>query len=594
MLRTTLKGGGVRITVLRDGIEETWERRFESLSTITVTSFAEPRIIETLNVEQAQTRFFARAFSQKQLSSLIADVKDADEQITGVAAAEVRVERQASLNEIERRRQEIRLAFEAVVLHWQHSQALEEAKRRSTDVERRYNSMSTELEKAGLSETARQAITDDTIYRVANRTLASARSTIESVAGKAAELLAVVSQSRITSIEPSGFTEVEGATAVVSTLLSGVQGQLSLIDGLVATARDAIAAQQSSFDMKRSAHDKVLSDALEQQKSLDEQLKVLAMLTKDKEILATEIEGLLSEVTSRNASQAELNQKIIALRAEVANHRAILDRAAGKVEEMSGGLLRASVQTETLPLEYLAAFADTCDNVRIQNYDLRCKEMLGDLLKPDSLGWQEVVKTFFDLYQGKVLTGAKQPNEQELDSLKRIFRTLTAAQYQGIYARIDSDRIARLVGAVTTDHITFSYSDRGTFIDFAQASPGQQAGALLTLLLNQEAGTLVIDQPEDDLDNRIIMDIVAQMRHAKTKRQLIFSTHNANVVVNGDADKIVVLRPAVTGGTPLPTSTKISIEVDGAIETKKVKEAITATLEGGERAFELRRRKYIS
>ena len=197
--------------------------------------------------------------------------------------------------------------------------------------------------------------------------------------------------------------------------------------------------------------------------------------------------------------------------------------------------MRASVQTETIPNEYLKAFADTCDNVRIQNYDARCKEMLEELLKPAGVGWNEVVKTFFDLYHAKVLTGAKAANEQELESLRRLFGSLTSAQYQGVYGRIDNTRIATLIGAVPTDYIAFSYCDRGNFIDFSQASPGQQAGAHLTLRLNQEAGTLIVDQPEDDLDNRIIMDIVAQMRHAKTKRQLIFSTHNANVVVNGDA-----------------------------------------------------------
>jgi ABC-type cobalamin/Fe3+-siderophores transport system ATPase subunit len=165
---------------------------------------------------------------------------------------------------------------------------------------------------------------------------------------------------------------------------------------------------------------------------------------------------------------------------------------------------------------------------------------------------------------------------------------------QGIYNRIDSSRISQLFSAVETNHIAFSYSDRGTFIDFSKASPGQQAGALLTLLLNQEAGTLIIDQPEDDLDNRIIMDIVAQMRRAKTRRQLIFSTHNANVVVNGDADKIVVLKPATADGGAGTANLKISIDVDGAIETRRVKDAITSTLEGGERAFELRRRKYLS
>jgi chromosome segregation protein len=599
MLRTTLKSGGVRVTLLRDGIEETWERRFDSMATITVSSSTQPPSVETINVEQAQTRFFARAFSQKQLSSLISDPKDADEQITGMAAAEVRVERQASLNEIERRRQEVRLAFEGIVLHWQHTQAFEDARRRATDVERRSTAMGNELEKAGLSADARQAIAEDTQYRSANRTLTALRSAVDLLTNKTTELRTATASPVPTTNETASFPEVQASREIVETLVTDVQQQLTQIEALIASSRQSLAAQQNSFDAKRQAHDKVQAAALEQQKSLDEQLKALASLTKEKEALATEIETLRAEVESRAKAQDELNQKIVELRHEVSNHRSILERAAARVEEMSGGLLRASVQTETMPTEYLEAFSDTCDNVRIQNYDARCKEMLQELLKIGGIGWDELVKIFFDLFHAKILAGAKAPNDQEIESLRRIFGSLTPAQYQGIYGRIDSPKIARLIGAVTTDYIAFSYSDRGTFIDFSQASPGQQAGALLTLLLNQEAGTLIIDQPEDDLDNRIIMDIVAQMRRAKTKRQMIFSTHNANVVVNGDADKIVVLRPAVMGATAGVTAAaaaavKISIEVDGAIETPKVKDAITATLEGGERAFELRRRKYIS
>lgn len=594
MLRTTLKGGGVRVTLLREGIEEAWERRFDSMATITVSSTTQAQSMETINVEQAQTRFFARAFSQKQLSSLISDPKDADEQITGVAAAEVRVERQASLSEIERRRQEVRLAFERVVLHWQHTQAFEEARRRATDVERRCTAMATELEKAGLSGAARQAIAEDAQYRTANRTLSTLRGAVDQLSSRTTELRGVTGSPVPATAEVTNFPEVQASQEVVKTLATEVQQQLSQIEALISSARQSLATQQTSFDAKRQEHDKVQAEALKQQNSLDEQLKVLAALTKEKEALATEIEGLRVEVELRATAHDELNQKIVGLRSEVTHHRSILERAAARVEEMSGTLLRASVQTETLPTEYLEAFADTCDSVRIQNYDARCKEMLQELLKTGGMGWGEIVKIFFDLYHTKVLTGAKAPNEQGLESLRRIFGSLTPAQYQGIYARIDSTRVTRLIGAVTTDYIAFLYSDRGTFIDFAQASPGQQAGALLTLLLNQEAGTLIIDQPEDDLDNRIIMDIVAQMRRAKTKRQMIFSTHNANVVVNGDADKIVVLRPAVMGGTTNSSGAKISIDVDGAIETPKVKDAITATLEGGERAFELRRRKYIS
>lgn len=593
MLRTTLKNGGVRVSLLRDGIEETWERRFDSMSTITVSSGGSTPQIETINVEQAQTRFFARAFSQKQLSSLISDPKDADEQITGVAAAEVRVERQASLNEIERRRQEVRLVFEGVVLHWQHAQALEDAKRRLIDVERRSVAMEKDLEKAGLSEAARVAIAEDAQYRAASRSLTSFQQGVELISTKTAELRTTVGSTSTKGAEADKFVEVKSSQDVLETLIRDVSLHIGTIESLIVSAVAALEKQQSDFAAKRREHDTAQAAALEQQRSLDEQLKALASLTQEKETLSTEIAALETEFASRASAQTELNQKILDLRNEASNHRSILERAAARVEEMSGGLLRASVQTEVVPAEYLEAFSDTCDNVRIQNYESRCREMLEEVLKAGGIGWDEAVKTFFDLYHAKVLTGAKSPSEQELAELRRVFGNLTSAQFQGVYSRIDNTRIARLIGAVQTDYIAFAYSDRGTFIDFAQASPGQQAGALLTLLLNQEAGTLIIDQPEDDLDNRIIMDIVTQMRRAKTKRQMIFSTHNANVVVNGDADKIVVLRPASVGPAAVAANVKVSIEIDGSIESPKVKDAITATLEGGERAFELRRRKYL-
>jgi ABC-type cobalamin/Fe3+-siderophores transport system ATPase subunit len=116
------------------------------------------------------------------------------------------------------------------------------------------------------------------------------------------------------------------------------------------------------------------------------------------------------------------------------------------------------------------------------------------------------------------------------------------------------------------------------------------------LLLRQEAGTLIIDQPEDDLDNKVIMQIVRLLQTAKRKRQLIFATHNANFLVNGDADKVVALMPGVydPSGAPVANADtpRISVEVDGAIETPNVQNIITDTVEGGRAAFQLRSRKY--
>ena len=67
--------------------------------------------------------------------------------------------------------------------------------------------------------------------------------------------------------------------------------------------------------------------------------------------------------------------------------------------------------------------------------------------------------------------------------------------------------------------------------------PRRRPGALL---LHRGGGPLIIDQPEDDLDNRFITEgVVPKMREEKRRRQFIFSTHNANIPVLGDVDQIV-------------------------------------------------------
>ena len=77
------------------------------------------------------------------------------------------------------------------------------------------------------------------------------------------------------------------------------------------------------------------------------------------------------------------------------------------------------------------------------------------------------------------------------------------------------------------------------YIPFANASVGQQATALLKALLNQPGPPLIIDQREEDRDNPVMLQVVGQIWEAKKSRQLILSSHNANLVVNGDAELVV-------------------------------------------------------
>lgn len=121
-------------------------------------------------------------------------------------------------------------------------------------------------------------------------------------------------------------------------------------------------------------------------------------------------------------------------------------------------------------------------------------------------------------------------------------------------------------------------------------STGQKATAILLLLLLRSDAPLVVDQPEDDLDNRFITEgIVPKMREEKRQRQFIFSTHNANIPVLGDAELIVGMTAA---GEASSGQTRIAKEHMGSIDDPKVRRLVEEVLEGGRNAFELRRLKY--
>ena len=121
-------------------------------------------------------------------------------------------------------------------------------------------------------------------------------------------------------------------------------------------------------------------------------------------------------------------------------------------------------------------------------------------------------------------------------------------------------------------------------------STGQKATAVLLLLLLESGAPLIVDQPEDDLDNRFITEgIVPRMREEKQRRQFIFSTHNANIPVLGDAELIVGLSAA---GEADSGRARAIPEHTGSIDSRSVRELVEEILEGGREAFETRRRKY--
>lgn len=125
--------------------------------------------------------------------------------------------------------------------------------------------------------------------------------------------------------------------------------------------------------------------------------------------------------------------------------------------------------------------------------------------------------------------------------------------------------------------IKYSLKNGESFKPVEQGSPGQKTAALLAFILSYGEEPLILDQPEDDLDNHLIYDlIVGQLREIKQKRQVLVVTHNANIVVNGDAENVIVLdiRSGLT-----------RIVSQGCLQEPSIRDEICRVMEGGKEAF---------
>lgn len=155
---------------------------------------------------------------------------------------------------------------------------------------------------------------------------------------------------------------------------------------------------------------------------------------------------------------------------------------------------------------------------------------------------------------------------------------------------------------------TINYSASYDGDDFDGMSRGKQSFVILKLLLDfsKKACPILIDQPEDSLDNRAIFtDLVKYLKEKKKERQIILVTHNANVVIGADSELIIV---ANQNGNNTPNSNGVKFQyVEGSLEntftndaTKDtpvlerygIREHVCDIVEGGKEAFVKRERKY--
>ena len=143
----------------------------------------------------------------------------------------------------------------------------------------------------------------------------------------------------------------------------------------------------------------------------------------------------------------------------------------------------------------------------------------------------------------------------------------------------------------STDHISIEYAITYGSTEIHKLSPGTRGIVLLLLYLaldDADDRPLIIDQPEENLDPKSVNDeLVRLFQNAKHRRQVVMVTHNANLVVNVDADQIIVADVDPNAGVGLPAIRYQS----GGLDEVVTRSAVCQILEGGEDAFRERARR---
>ena len=136
-----------------------------------------------------------------------------------------------------------------------------------------------------------------------------------------------------------------------------------------------------------------------------------------------------------------------------------------------------------------------------------------------------------------------------------------------------------------TDHVRIRYGIQYDQVDIEQLSPGTRGIVLLLLYLSIDLNDdrpLIIDQPEENLDPKSVFDeLVERFRETRGRRQVIIVTHNANLVVNTDADQVIA---ASSGPHRIDDLPKITYQ-GGGLEDPAIRREVCEILEGGEQAF---------
>ena len=302
-------------------------------------------------------------------------------------------------------------------------------------------------------------------------------------------------------------------------------------------------------------------------------------------------------VQQRHALESDVNG-FAALRARVDQLQAQAARVLGELETQRIDLPRMRrtllenvlsgndfVAMTVVPFGKDAAASETAFRDSLGRQDERLQKdvdgILTDLYRGLPAGVEERIETVKARVAGVKADVARIVAGGQVDNRTRWFhrhvRTLRPEQIDRFMCWWPEDGL----------QVRYRRTGDGQFVPIEHGSPGQKSAAILAFLLSHGDEPIVLDQPEDDLDNHLIYDlIVRQIRESKQGRQIVLATHNPNVVVNGDAEMVI----------SMDQRSGQCVMVDdgsGCLQDPGVRAEICRVMEGGRQAFERRYRRLV-
>lgn len=376
----------------------------------------------------------------------------------------------------------------------------------------------------------------------------------------------VVFSARLMEEQSANADTLRRFDKLLAASLAPVEKSLSAISTKIRDAQNTLAQARQSITENHSNHaedlaklaeiNEAASEQARLRASLEQQVARLEALEQQRMDLNAELQGLLDKRKSLKTEHILMRDQISTMRDEVAS----------ELQHEAGERVRIRVMRNADYLGYQQMLVEGLKGARVRNQN----EILETLmqLRPEQLA-QLIQSNDVASFEELTNFGAER-SRKILDSFRETVDPL-ALEVTAIEDRIG---IELNVATMGSPH----------FKDASDLSRGQKCTALLPILLARRENPLIIDQPEDNLDNHFIFEtVVNAVQRLKKRRQMIFITHNANIPVLAEAELVLVMNSDGRVGT---------IEKSGNVDD--CREQIIDLLEGGREAFDLRSKRYAA